>query len=81
MSAPNPAWVEGCPGMPACTIARKAEIRMVEDIKELAVKPQLYVFGQGKPFRQVEVAPEKIGTAQGVAAEASELAILRVSPP
>src|SRR5208337_2033018 len=57
--------------------AGEAEIRMVEDIKELTLKPQLHMLGQGKPFCQVEVAPEKIRTAQGIAAEVSELAILR----
>jgi hypothetical protein len=50
---------------------------MVEDIEELTLKPQLHMLGQGKPFCQVEVAPEEIGTAQGIAAEVSELAILR----
>src|ERR1700685_3322336 len=35
------------------------------------------MLGQGEPFCQVEVTPQKIRTAQGVAAEVSELAILR----
>src|ERR1700733_3362959 len=35
------------------------------------------MLGQGEPFCQVEVTPEKIRTAQGVAAQVSELAILR----
>ncbi len=50
---------------------------MVEDIKKLTLKPQLHMLGQGKPFCQVEVTPEEIGTAQGIAAEISEPAILR----
>ncbi len=50
---------------------------MVEDVEELRVEAQLHVLGQGKPFREVEVAPDEIGAAQGVAAEVSELAILR----
>ena len=55
---------------------------MVEDIEELAFKPQLHMLGQGKPFCQVEVTPEEIGTAQGIAAEVSELAVLSgLSPP
>src|SRR5208282_4343888 len=58
--------------------AWKAEIRMVEDIEKLRLKPQLHMLGQGEPFCQVEVTPEKIRTAQRVAAEVSELAILRV---
>jgi hypothetical protein len=56
--------------------AWQGEIRMVEDVEELTLKPQLHMFGQGKPFRQVEVTPEEIGSAQCVAAEVSELAIL-----
>ena len=35
------------------------------------------MLGQRKPFREIEVTPEEIGTAQGIAAEVSELAILR----
>jgi hypothetical protein len=61
--------------------AGKAEIRMVEDIKELTLKPQLHMLGQGEPFCQVEVTPEEIGTAQGITAEVSELAILRAVTP
>ena len=50
---------------------------MVEDIEKLTLKPQLHMLGQGKPFCQVEVTPQEIGTAQGIAAEVSELAVLR----
>ena len=50
---------------------------MVEDIEKLTLKPQLHMLGQGKPFCQVEVTPEEIWTAQGIAAEVSELASLR----
>src|SRR5208282_2686720 len=50
---------------------------MVEDIEELPLKSQLQMLVEGKPFSQVEVTPEEIGAAQGVAAEVSELAILR----
>src|SRR5208282_800651 len=57
--------------------AGEAEIWMVEDIKELTLKPQLYMLGQGKPFCQVEVTPEEIRTAQSITAEVSELAVLR----
>ncbi len=49
---------------------------MVEYIEELDVEPQLHVLGQGKPLREVEVTPRKIGTAQRVTPEVSELAIL-----
>src|SRR5208282_2849923 len=57
--------------------AGKRKIRMVKDIKELTFKPQLHMLGQGKPFCQVEVTPEEIGTTQGIAAEGSGLAMLR----
>src|SRR5271169_4318702 len=57
--------------------AGKAKIRMVEDVKELTLNPQLHMLGQVKPFCQVEVTPGEIGTAQGIASEISELAILR----
>jgi len=50
---------------------------MVENIEELHLKPQLHMLAQGKPLGQVEVAPQKIRTTQGIAAEVSELAILR----
>ena len=55
--------------------ARKPEIRMVEHIEELDVEAQLPLLGQRKQFRDVEIAPRKIGTAQSVAAEISKLAI------
>src|ERR1017187_4733032 len=57
--------------------AGQTEIRMVEDIEELTLEPQLHALGQRKPFCQVEVAPEEIGTAQSIAPEISELAVLR----
>jgi hypothetical protein len=50
---------------------------MFENIKELPLKPQFHVLAQGKTFCQVEVAPQKIRTTQGIAAEISELAGLR----
>src|SRR5208282_1479221 len=50
---------------------------MVEDIKELPLKAQLHMLAQGKPFCQVEVAPQEIRATQGITAEVSELAILR----
>jgi hypothetical protein len=42
----------------------KGKIRMVEDIEKLRLKPQLHMLGQGEPFCEVEVTPEKIRTAQ-----------------
>src|ERR1017187_1957601 len=49
--------------------AGQTEIRTVEDIEELTLEPQLHALGQRKPFCQVEVAPEEIGTAQSIAPE------------
>ena len=57
--------------------AGKAEIRVIEDIEELAVDAQLHALGQREPLRQVEIAPGEIGAAQRVAAEIAELAVLR----
>ena len=51
---------------------------MVEDIEELGLYSELHTLGHRKPFREIEIIPEEIGTAQGIAAEASELAMLRV---
>src|ERR1022692_1031548 len=61
--------------------AWKPKIRMVEDVKKLTLKAQLYMFGQGKPFGQVEVAPDEIGTTKGITAEVSELAGLSPVAP
>jgi len=44
--------------------AWQGEIRVVEDIEKLTFKPQLQVFCQREPFRQVKVTPEKIRAAQ-----------------
>ena len=51
---------------------------MVKYIEELAFYPELDTLSQGKPFRKIKVAPEEIGTTQGIAAEVSELAVLWV---
>jgi hypothetical protein len=50
---------------------------MVEDIEELSFQVQLHLLSQREPFGQTEVVPEEIGATQGIAAEVSELAILR----
>src|SRR5580658_5592908 len=44
--------------------AWQPEVRVVEDIEKLTLKPQLHMLGQRKPFCQVKVAPEEIRTAQ-----------------
>ena len=53
---------------------------MIEHIEELRVQAQSHVLVQRKPFGEIEIAPEEIGTAQRVAAEISELAILHRIP-
>ncbi len=63
--------------MPASTHAGHAKIRVVENIEELRFEPELEAFGQGEPFRQIEIAPEEIRSAQSVAAQISKLAVLR----
>ena len=45
---------------------------------KFALKPKLCMLGQRKTLCQVEVAPDEIGTAQRIAGEVSELAMLRV---
>jgi hypothetical protein len=62
---------------PSVWHAWQPKVRVVEDIEKLTLKPQFHVLGQRKPFCQVEVAPGEIGAAQRIAAEASELAMLR----
>ena len=64
--------------MPAYPNHRETEIRMVEDIEELPVDAKLHALRQLKPLCQIEVAPSEVGTAEGVAAEIAELAVLRV---
>ena len=64
VSAPNPVWVEGLTWNASLHHGGKGEIRVVKEIKKLSLKSQFHVLGQGKPFCQVEVAPEKIRTAQ-----------------
>ena len=48
---------------------------MIEDIEELTVDAQLYLFGELECFGQIQVAPEKIGAAQCVPAQVAELAV------
>ena len=54
-----------------------AQIRMIEDVEELPVDAQLHALGQLEPLGEVQIAPDEIGTAQRVAAEIAELAVLR----
>src|ERR1700738_3806359 len=49
---------------------------MVKYIEELGLHSKLHSLPHRKPFREIEVIPDKIGAAQGVAAEVSELAML-----
>src|ERR1700686_2918023 len=48
---------------------------MVEYIEELGLYSELHPLAYRKPFREIEVIPDEIGAAQGVAAEVSKLAI------
>jgi hypothetical protein len=60
---------------------RKTEIWVIEDVKELTIDAQLHAFGQLEPLGQIRVAPEEIGTAQGVPAQTAELAVLQTVTP
>src|ERR1035437_10289272 len=51
---------------------------MVEYIEELGLYSELHPLAHRKPFREIEVIPDEIGAAQGVAAEVSKLAMLWV---
>jgi hypothetical protein len=51
---------------------------MVEYIEELSLYSELHPLAHRKPFREIEVIPDEIGAAQGVAAEVSKLAMLWV---
>src|ERR1700680_1202617 len=51
---------------------------MVEYIEELGLYSELHSLAHRKPFREIEVIPDEIGTAKGVAPEVSELAMLWV---
>jgi hypothetical protein len=57
-------------------IARKREIRMIKYVEELSVETQLHALRNGKPLGEVEIAPEELRAAQGVAAQISKLACL-----
>ncbi len=50
---------------------------MVEDVEELSLQSQFHMLGQRKRLCEIEVVPEEVRTAQGVAAEVSKLAVLR----
>ena len=78
MSAPNPVCVEGFPGMPASTMLGSPKFGWLKTLKNWASTLSFTCSVNGKPFRKIEITPEEIGTAQGIAAEVSELAILRV---
>ena len=53
----------------------QAEVGMIQEIEELDVEAELTAFRQRKPFRKVEIAPDEIGAAERVAAEAAKLAV------
>jgi hypothetical protein len=50
---------------------------MIEHIEELRFDAKLELLIERKPLRQVKIAPDEIRTAQGVAAQIAELAVLR----
>src|ERR1700689_4547543 len=54
---------------------------MVENIEELPFHPQLHAFAEREPFREIEVAPKKVRSAQRIPAESSKLASLRSVAP
>lgn len=56
---------------------RETVVRMVEDIEKLSIHSELYVFRQREKLGQVEIAPGEIRPTEGIAAQVSELAILR----
>ena len=49
---------------------------MIEDIEELRFQAQLHMFPDLKPLGKVEIAPGEVRTAQGVATQVAELAVL-----
>jgi hypothetical protein len=49
---------------------------MVEYIEELGLYSDLHSLAHRKPFREIEIIPDKIGATQGVAAEVPKLAML-----
>lgn len=50
---------------------------MAEQVEELRIEPQLYLLAQTRPLGEKEVASEELRTAQRIAAQSSELAVLR----
>src|SRR5579862_2970168 len=53
---------------------------MVEYIEELGLYSELHPLAHRNPFREIEVIPDKIGAAEGVATEVSELAMRWIVP-
>ena len=51
---------------------------MIDKVECLTFEAQLFMFTQGKPFRDIKIAPREIGTAHSVPSEIAELAILRI---
>ena len=64
--------------MPASTMLGSPKFGWLKTLKNWASTLSFTRSVTRKPFREIEVIPEEIGTAQGIATEVSELAILRV---
>ena len=64
--------------MPASTMLGSPKFGWLKTLKNWASTLQLHPLSHRKPLGEIEVIPEEIGTAQGIAAEVSELAMLRV---
>ena len=78
VSAPNPVCVEGFPGIPASVMLGSPKFGWLNTLKNWASTLSFTRSRHRKPFREIEVIPDEIGAAQGVAAEVSELAMLWV---
>ena len=40
---------------------RQSEVRVIEEVKELAISPELQSLHRGEPVREVEIAPSETG--------------------
>ena len=54
--------------------AGEREIGVVEDVEELGFEAQFHVLAEREELRQVEIAPHKVGAAEGVASQGAKLA-------
>ena len=77
VKAPKPVCVEGLPGIPAITFDGRLKFGWLNRLKNWPSMRSFRRSFRREPLGDVQVAPNEIGTPQGIASQISKLTVLR----